>query len=116
MNLSSLNILEILCIFVFGSILFVWVVRYNNIKDEFKSFKLPKWLRDLVGIFKLSFATMLLNDSLDIVCLGAMGIALLMGAAVIIHLRKNSPFHRILPSLSLLLICSYIAYRSFAFF
>ena len=74
MNLTMLNLQEILSILVFGSILFVWVVRYSNIKDEFKSFNLPKWLRDLVGILKLSFAIMLLNDNLEIVRLGALGL------------------------------------------
>ena len=55
--------LEVLTTLMFGSIIFVWGVRYNNIKDEFKDFNLPTWLRDLVGIFKLSFAVMLLNDN-----------------------------------------------------
>ena len=113
MNLILSNLREILCILVFGSVLFVWVVRYNNIKDEFKSFKLPKWVRDFVGILKLSFAAMLLNDNLEIVRLGAMGIAVLMGAALLFHLRESSPFHRMLPSLSLLCLCSYISYLCF---
>ena len=82
MNLNLPNILEILCILVFGSIIFVWVVRYKNIKDEFKTFNLPKWLRDLVGILKLSFAIMLLNDNLEFIRLGAVGIAILMVAAL----------------------------------
>ena len=110
MNLNLPNILEILCIFVFGSIIFVWVVRYKNIKDEFRTFNLPKWLRDLVGILKLSFAIMLLNDNLEFIRLGAVGIAILMVAALITHLRLKSPGHRMLPSFSLLCICSYIAY------
>ena len=75
---STPVLLELLCILVFGSIIFVWGVRYHNIKDEFKHFNLPKWLRDLVGIFKFSFAIMLLNDELTIVRLGALGIAVLM--------------------------------------
>ena len=94
MNLNLPNLLEILCIFVFGSIIFVWVVRYNNIKDEFKTFNLPKWLRDLVGILKLSFAIMLLNDNLEFIRLGAVGIAILMVAALVTHLRlKLSLIH-----------------------
>ena len=39
-----------------GSIFFVWVVRYQNIIEEFRLYGLPAWLRDLVGILKLSFA------------------------------------------------------------
>jgi hypothetical protein len=110
MNITMPNILEILSILVFGSILFVWVVRYNNIKDEFKSFNLPKWLRDLVGVFKISFAVMLLNDNLEIVRIGALGIAVLMVAALLTHLRLKSPAPRMLPSFALLCICSYLAF------
>ena len=102
--------LELLCILVFGSIIFVWGVRYSNIKDEFKHFNLPKWLRDLVGIFKFAFAIMLLNDRLEIVHFGAIGIALLMIAALLTHLRLKSPFPRILPSFSLLCACLIISY------
>ena len=114
-NLSSIFqskpiMLELLCILVFGSIIFVWGVRYSNIKDEFKHFNLPKWLRDLVGIFKFAFAIMLLNDRLEIILFGATGIALLMIAALVTHLRLKSSFPRILPSLSLLCACLIIAY------
>ena len=85
--------LEILSIFVFGSIIFVWGIRYNNIKDEFKNFQLPNWLRDLVGILKLSFAVMLFSENLEIIQIGASGIALLMVAALVTHFRlKSEPF------------------------
>jgi hypothetical protein len=114
-NLSSIFqskpiLLELLCILVFGSIIFVWGVRYSNIKDEFKHFNLPKWLRDLVGIFKFAFAIMLLNDRLEIILFGATGIAVLMIAALLTHIRLKSSFPRILPSLSLLGACLIIAY------
>lgn len=109
---STPVLLELLCILVFGSIIFVWGVRYHNIKDEFKHFNLPKWLRDLVGIFKFSFAIMLLNDDLVIVCLGALGIAVLMIAALITHIRLKSEPFRMLPSFSLLCACLAIAYMA----
>ena len=103
-------LLELLCILVFGSIIFVWGVRYSNIKDEFKHFNLPKWLRDLVGIFKFAFAIMLLNDSLEIVHFGAIGIAVLMIAALLTHIRLKSSFPRMLPSTALLFACLLISY------
>ena len=103
-------LLELLCILVFGSIIFVWGVRYSNIKDEFKHFNLPKWLRDLVGIFKFAFAIMLLNYSLKIVHFGAIGIALLMIAALLTHIRLKSSFPRMLPSTALLFACLLISY------
>ena len=102
--------LELLTILIFGSIIFVWGVRYNNIKDEFKHFNLPTWLRDLVGIFKLSFAIMLLSDTQEIVRIGSLGIALLMVAALLTHLRLKSPPHKMLPSFSLLCACGVVVY------
>ena len=104
MNNYSIAV-ELLTILVFGSIVFVWGVRYNNIKDEFKDFNLPNWLRDLVGIFKLSFAVMLLNDNREIITIGAAGIAVLMIAALATHLRLKSEKSRMLPSFTLLCAC-----------
>ena len=104
--------LEILSILVFGSIIFVWGIRYNNIKDEFKHFQLPNWLRDLVGILKLSFAIMLFSDNLELIQIGASGIALLMVAALITHVRLKSEPFRMLPSFALLCSCLAIVYMS----
>ena len=112
MLISMSLALEILSILVFGSIIFVWGIRYNNIKDEFKHFQLPNWLRDLVGILKLSFAVMLFSNNLEIVQIGASGIALLMVAAFITHLRLKSEPARMLPSFALMCACIAIIYMS----
>ena len=50
---------DALKIIVGVAVFFVWVVRYDNIKKEFIYYNLPNWLRDLVGILKISFAIML---------------------------------------------------------
>ena len=102
--------LEVLTTLIFGSIIFVWGVRYNNIKDEFKHFNLPTWLRDLVGIFKLSFAVMLLSDNMEIITIGAVGIAVLMVAALATHVRLKSQPSRMLPSFALLCACLEVVY------
>ena len=105
-------ILELLSILVFASIIFVWGVRYNNIKDEFKHFNLPSWVRDMVGIFKFSFAIMLFNDNPEVVRIGALGIAVLMIAALFTHIRLKSAPPKMLPSFFLLCTCLAIAYMS----
>ena len=104
--------LDLLCAVIFGSIVFVWGVRYNNIKDEFKHFKLPNWLRDLVGILKISFAIMLFSESAVIVRVGAMGIGILMAAALVTHIRLKSKPFRMLPSFTLLCLCVLVFYLS----
>ena len=96
---------DALKIVVGASIFFVWVVRYQNIVEEFKQYKLPEWLRDIVGIFKIAFAIMLQTSSAHLVMLGSAGIGTLMVAALIPHIRVNPPYFKRIPAISLLLIC-----------
>ncbi len=97
--------------FVAAAIFFVWVVRYPNIINEFKQYALPEWLRDLVGVLKLTFALLLLIgiNHRRLAIAGAAGIALLMGAAVVTHLRVRNPPFKMLPALALLLSSVMIA-------
>ena len=113
MIISTTGLIYALKALVAGSIFFVWVVRYQNITEEFKEFGLPIWLRDLVGILKLSFVIMLFSNDLSIVILGSFGIAGLMLAALITHLRIKNPFYKMLPSMSLMLISCVITIFSF---
>ena len=106
------NLIEALKIFVFSSVLFVWVVRYSNIVEEFRFYNYPDWLRDLVGILKISFVVMLMTDSLFLVKAGAMGIMVLMLAAVFTHLRVKNPLFKMLPSMTLFTLCSLIWFGS----
>ena len=108
---SAIYVLKTL---VAGSIFFVWVVRYQNIIEEFKAFGLPAWLRDLVGILKLSFVLMLLSSDSNAVLLGAAGITALMLAALLTHLRVKNPFYKMLPSMSLMTICLIIFLHTYS--
>jgi len=101
---------------VAASIFFVWVVRYDNIIQEFKQYALPDWLRDLVGILKLAFSVLLLVgiERQRFAVAGAAGIALLMGCAFVMHLRVKNPLPKMLPCLTLLvlsLVITWINYR-----
>ena len=99
--------------FVAASIFFVWVVRYREIIEEFKFYKLPSWLRDLVGIFKLSFAIMLFSNDIYVVILGALGIIFLMAAAVYTHIRVKNPFHKMFPAFGLIVLNLIIAFYTY---
>ena len=102
--MDILFLVEILQIITAASILFVWVVRYENIITEFQQYQLPTWLRDIVGILKISFAIMLLagiyNEKFKL--LGSCGLILLMLAAFFTHIKIKNPFSKALPSLTLL--------------
>jgi uncharacterized membrane protein YphA (DoxX/SURF4 family) len=89
---------------VAAAILFVWVVRYSNIVAEFQQYRLPDWLRDLVGILKVTLSVMLLIgiDRRGFAIGGGLGLSLLMAAAFATHLRVKNPIGKMLPSLTLL--------------
>ena len=93
MIISTTGFIYALKALVTGSTFFVWVVRYKNIIKEFKVYGLPIWLRDLVGALKLSFVIMMFSADLSIVIFGSFGIASLMFAALITHLRIKNPIY-----------------------
>jgi uncharacterized membrane protein YphA (DoxX/SURF4 family) len=95
-----------------ASIFFVWVVRYPNIVAEFQTYRLPDWLRDFVGILKITCAILLLIGIARprAAALGGIGIALLMAAAFVTHLRVKNPAFKMLPCLTLLVLSLVIAY------
>jgi uncharacterized membrane protein YphA (DoxX/SURF4 family) len=97
------------------SIFFVWVVRYANIVQEFKQYALPDWLRDLVGILKLTCSVLLLIgiERPLFAVVGGGGIALLMGAAVVTHVRVKNPVFEMLPALTLLVLSAVIAWINY---
>ena len=112
--MQDLNIT--LQVLVAASIFFVWVVRYDNIIREFKQYGLPDWLRDVVGILKMTFALLLLLgiQRASLALIGSLGIAGLMGCAFAVHLRVKNPAFKMLPSLTLQafsLIIAVINYR-----
>lgn len=97
------------------SIFFVWVVRYDNVVEEFKLYRLPDWLRDLVGVLKLTFSLMLLLgiERPPLALAGSLGIALLMVSAFFTHVRVKNPFFKMLPSLTLLVVSLVIAFINY---
>tara|TARA_S200000501_G_scaffold155619_1_gene146829 strand:- start:21627 stop:21947 length:321 start_codon:yes stop_codon:yes gene_type:complete len=92
------------------SLFYVWVVRYENIKKEFIQYKLPNWLRDLVGILKLSFSLMILSSDRNLVWMGSMGIIILMIGALATHVRVKNPLSKMIPAISLSFLCGLIIY------
>lgn len=97
------TIIYALKIIIACSVVFVWFVRYDNIILEFKQYHYPSQLRDLVGILKISFALMIQSESSHVIRLGCAGLALLMLAAFITHIRVKNPLGKMLPSMALLL-------------
>jgi len=105
--------LECLKIFVAVSIFYVWVPRYFNIVEEFKQYKYPDQLRDIVGILKLTFAFMLVAKDGQYVVLASGGLIILMSAAFITHIRVKNNYKLFFPSMSQIIMNSYILYMTY---
>ena len=84
------------------AIFFVWVVRYDNIKKEFVQYGFPTWVRDLVGILKISFVALLQFPDIEYTRLGSLGITILMLGAVLTHVKMKSNFRMYIPSVAML--------------
>ena len=108
--ISIETLMEILKIIVSVSIFFVWFVRYDNIKKEFLKYQLPSWLRDIVGILKISFCIMIHSNDSNIVIVGAVGILILMLGAAGTHIKMKSKFNQYIASVVMLLISILILY------
>ena len=107
MNIELLT--TVLKIVISTTLFFVWVVRYNNIVNEFKNdYNYPDWLRDLTGILKLSFAAMLLSADTEMNSLGLLGITVLMFFAMMTHIRVKSRLKKALPSIALFSLCVFL--------
>ena len=101
-------LLNALKIVATSAIFFVWFIRYENIKKEFKEYNLPSWFRDVVGILKISFCIMIHSSNKDIVLIGSTGILVLMIGAVITHIRMKNNFRKYIASVTMLTITSLI--------
>tara|TARA_B100000427_G_C15493824_1_gene588886 strand:+ start:193 stop:528 length:336 start_codon:yes stop_codon:yes gene_type:complete len=109
MNIELLT--TVLKIVISTTLFFVWVVRYDNIIIEFrKDYNYPDWMRDLVGIVKLSCAVMLWSTSPELNELGLKGIMVLMAFAILTHIRVKSRPRKAVPSVLLMLLCLALFY------
>ena len=107
----SNEILFLACkVFIAVALFYVWVVRYENIKKEFLEYQLPSWLRDLVGILKLSFSVMIISNNKDLVWIGSMWIIILMMGALGTHFKVKNPIQKMIPAIALSILCLIIIY------
>ena len=104
------NYIEALKIVVTVAILFVWIVRYDNIKKEIIDYKFASWFRDFIGILKISCSLMLHSNDSEVVLIGSFGILTLMIGAVFTHIRNRSTFRKYIASVTMFVICSLIFY------
>ena len=109
----SIEILvETLKIVATTSIFFVWFIRYDNIKKEFKEYGYPAWFRDLIGILKISFVIMFYSSNYHVNIIGYLGLSILMLGAFFTHIKNRHGFGETIASVSMLCIILFLLYFS----
>lgn len=93
------------------SIAFVWIVRLDNVIGEFKEYRLPDLVRNLVGATKISLSTLLVVGIWfpSLVLYPALLMAFLMLCAQVAHFSVRHPWRKYMPSLALLLLSLFVA-------
>ena len=101
----------------------VWIFRYSkestwrggnakNMKEEFRVYGLPEWFIGLIGFLKLLLASLLFLSiwfpALKIPA--AIGIAVLMLGAIIMHVKIKDPLKKSLPATVMLLLCLIVTF------
>ena len=117
-----MEIIKIILQIIVGlGILNVWLLRFNSstpyrggnagsMKEEFKAYRLSENLVYIVGFIKVTLALMLLTGIWveSLVDPAAIGMAIMMIGAIIMHLKIKDSFKQTLPALILLIICGVI--------
>lgn len=96
------------------SVIVVWVFRRDNIIIEFKQYGISNNMRDIVGALKISLATILILgiNYNEFLIASSLAMAFLMVCAQYFHFKVKNPFKKFIPSLSLLILCLFIAAKN----
>ena len=105
----------------------VWFFRFNkatdyrggnakNMKQEFEAYGLPAWLMYLVGFAKVFIAVMLIVSIWfkELLVYNLLALAVLMIAAVLMHIKVKDPIKKSYPALSILFMIALILYFTMA--
>ncbi|GAC1656271.1 MAG: hypothetical protein NVS4B3_21880 [Gemmatimonadaceae bacterium] len=93
------------------SIVIVWVFRYNNVVDEFREYRLPNTVRNMVGATKIALSTLLIVGIWipTLVVIPALLMALLMLGAQLAHVSVRHAWYKSAPSFTLMLLSLFVA-------
>jgi len=103
-------------------ILNVWFVRFErrsgwrggeakNMREEFEVYGLPPWFMFAVGAAKVALAALLIAGLWFpmLTKAAAIGLAMLMGGAVAMHLKVKDPIKKSVPAMAILVLCTVVA-------
>jgi len=99
------------------SIFNVWILRFGkptswrggtakSMKEEFVAYGLPQWFMKLIGFLKLTLATLLIAGIFlpDLIKPAAIGMAVLMLGAIVMHIKVKDSLIKSLPASTFLVL------------
>ena len=117
------TLLMVLQLLIAIGLINVWLFRFNkatdyrggnatNMKEEFIAYGLPVWLMYFVGTLKVSIALMLIISFWveQLLLYNLIALAVLMIAAVLMHVKVKDPIKKSYPALSILFMIALIMY------
>ena len=118
-----MTIIMILQLVIAIGLINVWIFRFDrateyrggdakNMKEEFFAYGLPVWLMSFVGFMKLAIAIMLIISFWveELLVYNLVVLALLMVAALLMHVKLKDPIKKSYPALSILFMIALIMY------
>ncbi len=86
----------------------------TNMQEEFAAYGLSRTIMFIVGALKIFFATLLILGLFypQLVRPAALGLAILMLGAIIMHIKIQDPIKKSIPAIIMLLLCLFVAYFS----
>ena len=108
------NLINLAQIIVATSVVYVWTFRFHNVIKEFEQFGLSDLTRNIVGVTKISLATLLIAGIwfTQLVLVSSILMGLFMIGAQYFHFKAKNPFIKHLPSLILLILSAFLAIES----
>ena len=118
-----MTLIMVLQLIIAVGLINVWLLRFKkatdyrggdatNMKEEFIAYGLPVWLMYFVGAMKISIAIMLIISFWveELLVYNLVALALLMIAAVFMHVKVKDPIKKSYPALSILFMIALIMY------
>lgn len=98
-------------IIIMLSIAYVWIIRFDNIVEEFKQYRISDLIRNFVGASKIAISTLLIAGLWypNLVLIPALMMAGLMLCAQAAHVKVKNPWTKFVPSFLLLVLSLFVA-------
>ena len=118
-----MTLIMVLQLIIAVGLINVWLFRFKkatdyrgghatNMKEEFIAYGLPVWLMYFVGAMKISIAIMLIISFWveELLVYNLVALAVLMIAAVFMHVKVKDPIKKSYPALSIIFMIALIMY------